>query len=380
VTSVDWIAIAVIGLSAFLGWRRGLIGSALSLAGVVVGAMAGARIAPHLLHGGSRSPYTPVAALVGATLGAGILQTVAMLLSSLARGSLRLTPLRVFDSIGGLVVGTAAGVAIVWVLGAAAILQPQDPGLRRAAQRSQIVSRLNNAVSPRRILNAVARIDPFQSLSAAGPAPAPPDPSVTGASAIGAAAHSVVRVTGTACGVGVEGSGWVARPNLVVTAAHVVAGETDTQVETWDGSQVLPAQVVRYDAHDDVAVLRVPGLGARPLPLAGPRSGAAAALIGYPGNGGLTATPVRVGVTRTVLTQDAYGNGPVARTVTILSGSIRHGDSGGPIVDANGAVQATVFARRPGPPSGLAVPSDLVRRELARVGVGAASTGACAAG
>ncbi len=41
----------------------------------------------------------------------------------------------------------------------------------------------------------------------------------------------VVKVLGTACGEGVEGSGWFARRDLVVTAAHVVAGERSTVVE-----------------------------------------------------------------------------------------------------------------------------------------------------
>jgi len=189
------------------------------------------------------------------------------------------------------------------------------------------------------------------------------------------AAASVVRVLGTACGLGVEGSGWVARRGLVVTAAHVVAGETDTTVTTVSGS-TLPAHAVVFDSHNDVAVLRVPGLSARPLRLADPKYGTAVAIVGYPEDGPFDAVPGRLGSTVTVLTQDAYGRGPVRRTVTSLSGNVRHGDSGGVAVDASGAVQSTVFAARVNGSGGYGIPAAVVRRDLANARV-PVSTGPC---
>jgi S1-C subfamily serine protease len=364
-------------LSGLLGFRRGLIASGLSLAGVLLGATVGARLAPHLLSGGSRSPYTPLAALIGATLGAAVLQTAAVLLGSMVRGSLRLTPLRTLDSLGGLVLGAAAGLAVVWVLGTVALLLPGQPRLRQAAQQSHILARLNEAVPPRRLLNALARIDPFPSIAAPGPPAAPPDPSVTRDPTIAAAGASVVRVLGTACGLGVEGSGWVARRGLVVTAAHVIAGQTDTVVQTADSTDTLPARALVFDARNDVAVLEVPGLDAPELPLSDPRSGTPVALLGYPGNGPLRATPGRVGRTATVFSEDANGHGPVTRTITTLSGRVRHGNSGGPAIDRHGAVQATVFAARVGSDTGYGVPSDIVRRDLERATGEQVSTGDC---
>jgi hypothetical protein len=59
VTRVDWIALAVAALAALSGLRRGLVATALSLAGLALGALIGARLAPHLLHNGASSPYTP---------------------------------------------------------------------------------------------------------------------------------------------------------------------------------------------------------------------------------------------------------------------------------------------------------------------------------
>ena len=73
-----------------------------------------------------------------------------------------------------------------------------------------------------------------------------------------------MRVLGTACGLAVQGSGWVAAPEVVVTNAHVVAGEDDTTVKL-DGGDELDAQAIAFDPHNDVAVLRVPGLGAPAL-------------------------------------------------------------------------------------------------------------------
>lgn len=375
--TVDWLAVAVMVAAALLGFQRGLIASGLSLIGVVAGAVIGGRLAPHLLAGGSRSAYTPVAALAGATIGALLLQTAAVALGSIVRGSLRLTPFRFADSAGGGVLGAASGLAVVWVLGAVALLLPGQTGLRNAAQDSVILRRLNRTIPPRTLLNALARIDPFPSIAAPGSPPEPPDPSVLRDPTIRRSATAVVRVLGTACGLGLEGSGWLARPGLVVTAAHVVAGERDTVVQRPDSSETLPAQAVVFDPRNDIAVLRVDGLTARPLRLVEPKAGTPVALLGYPGDGPLTATAARIGRTAVVFSEDAYGRGPVTRSITSLSGRVRHGNSGGPAIDGQGRVQAMVFAARIGSDSGYAVPSDVIERDIGRAGTAAVSTNGC---
>jgi S1-C subfamily serine protease len=101
------------------------------------------------------------------------------------------------------------------------------------------------------------------------------------------------------------------------------------------------------------------------------------AILGYPENGPFTATPGRIGQTGDVLADDAYGRGPVRRLVTTLRGRVRHGNSGGPAVDAQGRVQTTVFAARIDSSSGYGVPSDLVRRALDRVSTREVSSGPC---
>jgi len=193
------------------------------------------------------------------------------------------------------------------------------------------------------------------------------------------AAASVVKVLGSACGFGVEGSGWVARDGLVVTNAHVVAGERDTRVLPGGREPGRRAQAVHFDPRNDLAVLRVDGLDARPLDLAGDTSsGISAAILGFPLNGPFDVRPGRLGTTRRVRSSDAYGRGPVERSMTALRGLVRSGNSGGPMVDGDGRVVTTVFAATTqGLRGGYGVPNSVVRRALSDAG-GPVSTGPCA--
>jgi S1-C subfamily serine protease len=375
-TTIDWIALVFALLTGLLGARRGFLATALSMAGVVGGAMLGARLAPHLLNEGSSSPYTPLAALVGAAALAILFEAIGATIGYRIRSAFPLRQLWAVDSLGGFVLGAAMGLVLVWVAGAVALQLPGQTRLRREAQRSEVLQRLNDIAPPSRALRALARVDPFPAI--AGPlAPVePPNPAVLRSPGVRVAAPSVVRVLGTACGLSIQGSGWVGRPGLVVTNAHVVAGQDDTTVQA-PGAERVSAEAVVFDPHNDVAVLRVGGLDARPLKLLDPEVGDPVAILGYPGNGPFTAVPGRIGPTGTLLTEDAYGRGPVARRVTSFRGRVRRGNSGGPVVNGRGEVETAVFAARTGSGGGYGVPSDIVRDALARAG-GRVSTGACA--
>jgi S1-C subfamily serine protease len=254
---------------------------------------------------------------------------------------------------------------------------PGQTALRREVRRSAIVRALDNAVPPQQLLHLLARIDPFPTIAGPAAPVAPPTPAIVANAAIRAAEGSVVRVLGTACGIGVEGSGWFATPRLVVTAAHVVAGESDTTVQLPGGAGAFRAQAVVFDPRNDVALLRLVGTRGRPLPTASPRPGAPVAILGYPENGPLTATPGRIGETSSVLTSDAYGRGPLLRTITAVSARVEHGNSGGPAVDSDGRVETTIFAARVGAPVGYGVPTSIVLDDL-RGAQRPVSTGACA--
>jgi S1-C subfamily serine protease len=366
VTLVDWIAVAVIVLAALNGLRRGLVAGALSLAGLAVGAYVGARLAPQLL-GDDDTAYTPIIALAGAVGLAFLLQGFAAVAGGIVRGSLlTLPPLRLADSALGLFLGAATGVALVWVLGAVALNLPGQTDLRREVQASAILRRINLEFPPERLMDAIARVDPFGSIHGPDAAVGPPDPRLLNQPGVRAASGSVVRVTGSACGLGIQGSGWLAAPHLVVTNAHVVAGVHDARVDRRDGDS-HDATLVAFDTRNDVAVLRVPGLTGRPLRLQAARSGVPVAILGYPENGPFAVTPARIGQTTSVVTDDAYGRGPVNRTVTTLRGVVQHGNSGGPAVDGNGRVRTTVFAQRVGAEGGYGIPANAVRAALGRV-------------
>jgi uncharacterized membrane protein required for colicin V production len=366
VSTVDWVVIAVVALGGLYGVATGFLRGAFSLAGFALGAYLGARVAPLILSDGS--PYVPVVALGGAVLFGMLMRGLAGLLAGLLRTSIGVIPgMGLLDRVAGLVLGLAAGVFLCWAIGAVLLYLPDETELRRSVQRSTILSEINDVVPPERLLEELERVDPIGVFLGPPAIVPPPDEGVARDPDIVRASRSVVRVTGIACGLGVEGSGWVARPGLVVTNAHVVAGIVRPRVDT-DSGRAFAATVAAFDAANDIAVLRVPGLGARALAVAPPERGTAVALVGYPRNGPLTRTPGRLGGTATVLSRDAYGRGPAQRQVTTIRGSVQPGSSGGPGVDSQGRVRTTVFARRPRETGGYGIPPDVVGKALDQVG------------
>jgi S1-C subfamily serine protease len=249
---------------------------------------------------------------------------------------------------------------------------PGQSALREAVQESRILSRINEEFPPERLLETLERVDPIGVLVGPPAEVPPPDTKLTRDRDVRRAAQSVVRITGTACGLGVEGSGWIVRRGWVVTNAHVIAGVERPRVDRRDGDDTVSA-VMAIDVKNDLAVLRVPGLQGRPLTFAEPESGVPVALVGYPGNGPLQTIPARLGGTSSFVSRDAYGEGPVTRVVTAIRGTVRPGLSGGPGVDAAGRVRTTVFARRPGESGGYGIPPELVRTVLERATAGGAA-------
>jgi S1-C subfamily serine protease len=377
-TWVDWVVVAFAALLAIRGAQQGFVAGALALVGLVAGAIVGGRLASSMLESGSHSRYAPLIALAGGLLLVVLFQALGLRIGLELRSEvLRIPPLRSLDTAGGFLLGAATGLFLAWAVGVVALQLPGQTSLRREVQRSYVLKQLNSLLPPSSLLQALARLDPFPALGGPVAQVPPPNPQVLRLPGVRAAAPSVVRILGTACGLGIEGSGWIAAPRTVVTAAHVVAGEDDTTVNPFGSSATLKAQVIGFDPTNDIAVLRVPGLSGRPLPLVDARPGASVAVLGYPEDGPFDATPARIGTTTFTLLTDAYGRGPVDRKVTTLRGTLRHGDSGGPAVDGNGAVETTVFAARTGGGGGFGVASSVVRTDLANA-KGPVSTGACA--
>jgi S1-C subfamily serine protease len=363
VTVLDWGIVAFTLALGLWGYRQGLIVGALTLVGFGAGALAGSRIGPLLLRQGSESPYAPLFAAVGALLVGAL---VAVTLESLALGLrsrlIRGRGLHLADGAGGAALIASVALGLVWVFGAVALHAPGTPRLRADVQRSVILRSLNDLLPPSGpILGALNRVDPAPSITGPATPVGPPDPAIASDPDVLDAGRSVVRVLGTACGLGIEGSGWVVAPGLVVTNAHVIAGEDDTTVATQDGAS-LAATPVHYDPRNDLALLRIgadlPALAIAP----DPKAGTAGAILGYPENGPYSVAPARLGETREVISEDSYGRGPIHRTISSLRGKVRSGNSGGPIVDSRGRVLGTVFAATTSATAGgFAVPDDIVR-------------------
>jgi Trypsin-like peptidase domain/Colicin V production protein len=381
VTTLDWIIVGFALLMAVWGYAQGLIVGALSLVGFAGGGFLGSRLGPLFLAEGSRSPYAPLFALLSAIFFGGVLASTLEIVGFHLRDRIG-DRLGALDGVGGAILVACLGLGLVWIAGAVALQTPGARDLRKPIQRSTILSALNARLPPSGpLLKALARFDPFPKIRGPRPGVGPPNSAVARDPQVRAASRSVVRVLGTACGLGVAGSGWIASQGTVVTNAHVVAGQDDTTVQLQGQGPRLSGQAVWFDPRNDVAVLRVQGLGGSPA-LAlneGARPGTSAAVLGFPGNGSYDVRPARVGVTANTLTDDAYGRGPIRRKITALRGLVRPGNSGGPVVDGSGRVVTTVFAATVSDAvnSGFGVPDSIVRAALSRAR-GPVGTGPCA--
>ncbi|MGH2840425.1 MAG: MarP family serine protease [Solirubrobacteraceae bacterium] len=352
-----------------VGISRGFLTGALSLAGFAAGAWLATRWGPELFNVDNTSPYAPLFALVGALVAGTIISLGAEGIGERLRSAIGVPGFAVLDGLLGFALSVALALGLAWVV---SVIVLQTPGVRewrREVQRSEILTRLNEVLPSDTLLKALARFDPFPSIDGPEVDVGPPKSAVARDPDVARAGNSVVRILGTACGLGVSGSGWVAGNGLVVTNAHVIAGQDDTVVQLRGTGSQHDATPVAFDPLNDVAVLRV-SLQAPTLRFAREvKPTEPGAALGFPLNGPFDARPVRIGSTRTVISQDAYGRGPVRRKITSFRGSVKPGNSGGPVVDVAGRVSGTVFAKAVGsrPSGGYAVPNDIVRRTLRRI-------------
>ncbi len=380
-TALDWIIVVFTVLMALWGYAQGLIVGALSLLGFAGGAFLGSRLGPLLLTEGAKSPYAPLFALVGALMLGGVLASGLELVGFRLRHRLG-EGLGVLDGIGGGLLVACIGLGLVWIGGAVALQTPGARELREPIQRSAILRQLNEHLPPSgSVLRAFARFDPFPQIDGPQADVRAPDSRIARDPQVRAAGRSVVKVLGTACGLGVQGSGWVAGDGVIVTNAHVVAGQDDTTVQLGGEGAHLDAEAIWFDSRNDLAVLRVPGVAGAPALRINERApeGTSAAILGFPENGPYDVEPGRLGRTSTVVSQDAYGRGPVRRPITSLRGRVRPGNSGGPMVDGRGRVVTTIFAATvsDGGRSGYGVPDSVVSDALGNA-AGPVDTGPCA--
>lgn len=358
-TLIDAV-LALLGLLALIaGWQQRLTASAGTLVGFVAGFLLGRLCAVPLanaavgwgLLGESGRPGIALAvplalgtllAAAGCVLGIRLRQRIT---SRLGRG---------LDASAGALTSAIAFVLIVWLAAGWVRTTPLIAPNRWAAE-SGIVAALDRA----------APVDSAQALGSIGTVLADSGfPQVFSGQAerirdigapneamnrVGRAAEdSVVKITTdtTVCSTTQEGSGWVFRRGYVATNAHVVAGSRGLSVQVGGKGRPYAAHVVGFSAAKDVAVLRVPEMGAEPLELGGQlRTGSDAVVVGFPENGPYTISPARVREGLRARGLDIYDKDSVVRDVYSLRAVVRPGNSGGPLVDARGRAAGMVFAK-----------------------------------
>jgi len=381
---VNVLDLFIVLFVVFLVWRgsrTGFLAGALSLVGVVLGAALGSRVVPALLEGDGDLIFGSVITLASIVAFAVLGDILARAASGFLQEKIEGATSEALDRAGGALLGVALSLTLVWVAATFALGTPLLSSLHPTMQESTVLGALNRAMPSTLLTQAVSRLDPIPSFRGPKADVADPNQEIAGDPEVLAATSRVVRVTGVACGYGIEGSGWVAAPDLVVTNAHVVAGETSTQIQPEGNGLPLPARVMAFDEKNDIAVLRVDNLRLAPLRLAEPRASEPVALLGFPENGPFDVRAGRVGETTRVISNDAYNRGPVERTVTSFKGFVRPGNSGGPAVNEDGEVVATVFASRAdSDDAGYGIPSSLVRQlvDLAQERRNPVSTKECA--
>lgn len=356
-SSSAWLDIAVVILAlaaASSGWRQGAVGSALAFLGVVLGAVAGILIAPHILVHIDEGRSRVLAGVLLIVLLVIVGEIAGMVLGRAARSGMRHPFARGADSTVGAVLMAGAVLVTAWLL-ALPLATSSQPAIATAINSSRVLADVNR-VAPdwlRELPNEFSKllntsglpdvIGPFGRAPIA--AVEPPDPSVLASPVAESLQQSVLRIRGVApsCQRALEGSGFVVAPERVMTNAHVVAGTTSVTVDSAVGP--LEATVVEFDPSMDIAVLSVPGLTAPVIPQASEAagSGESAIVLGYPGGGRYTASAARVRETLDLSGPTIYRDGTVEREVYTVRGQVRAGNSGGPLVDTDGNVLGVVF-------------------------------------
>jgi S1-C subfamily serine protease len=346
------VAATVVGLAN--GFRRGFWLSLTQYLGLLAGVLLGAVAAQPVLD------YIRVTSPVARPLGAVLVLVIGGSLGSsigyatgepIRRRILRTGIHSTSDSLGGAALSTVAVLMMMWFLGLSFSRGPSAE-VAQLIQRSVVLRELDSLAPPppdflakvEGILAGVSFPSVFSGLEPKLPAALPvPNPSAADVSAVNDAARAVVKVTSLGCGGLVTGSGFSIGGGYLVTNAHVVSGTSSHHVLTPNGDD-LPATVVYFDPARDFALLNVSGLTGSGLGFAAASRGTDGAVIGYPGGGPEKIEPAVVDGAVEAQGRDIYSANAVTRQVYVISGRVRPGNSGGPLVDLQGNVLGIVFA------------------------------------
>lgn len=387
--TVDLLLLALLAAAVVHGLTLGAAAQVISFAGLWGGLALAAVLAPHVRELGD-DPTTRLALLVATLIASpAVTTTAARVLGVKAWRAIQRARLGKVDAAAGALLAATATLVLSSLV-ASVIARVPDPTVATAIQQSEILRTADRVLPPTpalfarigRLLDPLGFPDVFAGLEPAPPADLPPPADPVVRAAVARARPSVVQIRGEACGAGQRGSGFVVRPGLVVTNAHVVAGVARPTIVDRRGV-THRARAVFFDPRLDLAVLEASTLRAPTLGLApAVDRGAQGAVMGYPHGGPFRAGGAVVLSRRDALGRDIYGRSLTTRTIYLLRAEVEPGNSGGPVVDAAGTVIGVVFARSAANSDiGYALPSDEVTsrirpalEERRRV-----STGECAA-
>ena len=381
------MVLGVVIIAGTAGFRLGFVTRAASWFGLALGFYLSVRLLPGLLEkvgGDSAGTRLGLASLVifgGTFLG----QAVGMVAGNRIVSSVpKRAGLRTLDHTLGLCLGALGVLAIVWLLipTLAAV-----PGLSAQLARGSLVARTIDRVAPRppdaadtvrRLVGGNGFPQVFDALRPAPDLGPPPTTLALSPEDQARVAESTVKIESNACSRLQQGSGFAAAENIVVTNAHVVAGESNTIVIRPDGRR-RAATVIVFDPDRDLAVLAVPELGQEPLPIGTGAEGMEAAVFGHPeGQDDLRIAAAAIRQRVDAVGRDLYNEKPTERDVFILAARLQQGDSGGALVGPEGDVVGVAFAVAPdNPDTAYALTSDELREVLATPTRGEASTGPC---
>jgi len=355
--ALDVGLVALTAVAALGGWRLGLIARSLSWLGMGLGLALAARLVPSVVDSTNTAMSRGQQVLLAMGLlvgGAFIGQALGLLIGNRVNLAMHSPATRRLDSIGGAAAGLIGMLVAIWlVVPIAADVQGWPSRAIRQSRVARAVTDLfppaPNATSTMRRLLGGSYPQVFDALR-----PTPevgPLPAASGIAPETSArvVRSTVKVIGEACDRIQEGSGFVVAPGLVVTNAHVVAGERATVLERSDGSRVK-GTVVAFDPRRDLALLAAPSIDRPALAVADIGLAGRGAVYGHPGGGPLTIAPFRVGQRITAVGTDIYDGARTRRDVLVLASALHPGDSGGALVDTRGRVVGVAFAIAPDRP------------------------------
>jgi S1-C subfamily serine protease len=382
---LDLAVLAVMGTAVWGGYRLGLVQGGTSWVFLLQGLVVASLLTPALVAVvGDPALRVALGLLLFATAGLGA-QIVGRLAGLVYRIALVPEELRPADRLGGAVAGPVAVLAVVWLV----ILPPmsQVPGWAGNLAAGSAVGKLVTLALPdppasaqalRKLARPVAMPEVLTALGPAGDSGPPPRSADLDPEVVSKVTASTVRIEGDSCLLGAAGSGFTVDQDLVVTNAHVVAGEHEAVVVRPDGTR-LPAAVAVFDPERDLALLRVPGLGQAPLPLGAAREGTVGAVFGHPaGKEDLEISPAAIRQQLVAEVDSLNVAIPSRRSLYVLAAYLEPGDSGGALVTPSGTVAGVAFAvarERNGIAYALTTEELRPLLELDRSGI--ADTGSC---